>query len=100
MESDTKRPRNSHIDGDYYLALAYAKEQAGDLAGVRDGIQKYLDSQDIEKSRSMLNFRRILRNLGAAISDEELNRVPSVKWRWRTESSRKSRQLAESSPLI
>lgn len=78
LESDTKRPRNIHIDGDYYLALAYAKEQAGDLAGARDGVQKHLDSQDMEKSRSLLNFGRILRNLGAAISDEELNRVHGV----------------------
>jgi hypothetical protein len=78
LESDTKRPRNSNTDGDYYLALAYAKEQVGDLAGARDGIQKYIDSQDIEKSRSILNFGRILRNLGAAISDEELNRVHGV----------------------
>jgi hypothetical protein len=78
LESDTKRPRNSRIDGDYYLALAYAKEQAGDLAGARNGIQKYLDSQDMEKSRSLLNFGRILRKLGAAISDDELNRVHGV----------------------
>jgi hypothetical protein len=78
LESDTKRPRSRRIDWDYYLALAYAKEQTGDPAGAREGIQKYLDSQDMEKSRSLLNFGRILRNLGAAISDEELNRVHGV----------------------
>jgi hypothetical protein len=77
LESDAKKGLKEKDYWDYWLVLAYSKQQAGDIIGARRSVREILKLPGIE-GRELLRTWRILRELGEKIDDAMANEVQGV----------------------